>query len=415
MSELGKSCSTTCQKQNRSFSFVLPDDDETVTPKVLGHDPVTQSGPFGALECYVPSEDRYHTANRNSAKHHDAEDIATWKHENCKLACPCGRVGVNDGNPAYEGAPETVPVAVEEPVPRKEEDPVGQAAPRMVKTTTQEPGLPGFPTAVEEQAPVPPASPRVVPQKGDECKSIPADSCVAEFNYKGLHYIGCLMSDLGTAWCSTAEQYNGSWKQCINTCADKAQQKADVPRCTWQPSPRCSAAYRYKGVEYTGCITQDFPTPWCSIDRVHDGSWEICKKLCSAASGSVAVIPGQAAVESAPSVTSIPKEALEPCQRQQGQDDDTLGSNVSLDEVGFNTIATTGSTSDMKRFVCRVVAGMGCRVADPSGLTPFVPFYSSTVAIPLLRWPYRKTYATLESRLSALCVSGGTSYVPTPA
>jgi len=441
LSELGKSCATTCQKQNRSFSFVLPDPDEPVTPQLLGHEPVTKNDAWGAIECYVPSEDRYHTANRNSARH--VEDIATWKHENCKLACPCGGFEVDkcSWTAPQACAPEFMWKGIkysgcatadtehdrpwcqhnfehidkvtkdfgqdwsycdysckgEETALRKEKDPVSPAAAPIVPTTVEEPVL------RKEKESVYPAAQAIVPKTRDVCEWIPADSCVEEFDYEGSHYLGCSVSDLGTPWCSNTDQYKGSWNRCIYTCADKAREKvpvypvpSDVEHCTWQPSPRCVGFSQYKGVEYTGCIEENYPTPWCSTDRVHKDSWETCIRVCRTANGSVAPVP------EAP-VPRIPEDAVEPCQRHQGEEDDTLGSSVTLGEVGFKSVAETGSASDMKRFVCRVVEGIGCRVTDPSGLMNIVPGCS---------WHYRKTYEDLESTLSSICRAGGNWVVP---
>jgi hypothetical protein len=78
---------------------------------------------------------------------------------------------------------------------------------------------------------------------------------------------------------------------------------------------------------------------------------------------------------------------------------DAIGVSAPLDEAGYLTTASAESPLNMKRFICRVVDKIGCRVTDVSSLMAFVPSYSGLVN--------RKAYVGLEAELAALCHAGG--------
>jgi len=77
---------------------------------------------------------------------------------------------------------------------------------------------------------------------------------------------------------------------------------------------------------------------------------------------------------------------------------------VTLDEAGYKIAASADSPINMKRFVCRVVGKLECRVQDMASLMAFVPYYSGLISA--------QTYAHLESELSTLCHAGGKWVVP---
>jgi hypothetical protein len=111
---------------------------------------------------------------------------------------------------------------------------------------------------------------------------LPAESCVAEFDYEGKHYIGCSGADHDIPWCSNTKVYEGSWNSCIHSCPGSTPlPSTDGDNCIWQPDQECSLTFQYKGVQYTGCTDVDHPTPWCSHDSNHKGSWTACTKVCS--------------------------------------------------------------------------------------------------------------------------------------
>lgn len=55
----------------------------------------------------------------------------------------------------------------------------------------------------------------------------------------------------------------------------------DDALCMWKLAEDCAKPTIYKGIAYDVCIEKDYPTPWCSHDPVHRGSWSVCKWKCS--------------------------------------------------------------------------------------------------------------------------------------
>lgn len=77
---------------------------------------------------------------------------------------------------------------------------------------------------------------------------------------------------------------------------------------------------------------------------------------------------------------------------------------MTLDEAGYKISASANSPINMKRFVCRVVGKLECRVTDLASLMAFVPYYSGSIT--------EQTYQHLESELTTLCHAGGKWVVP---
>jgi len=255
------------------------------------------------------------------------------------------------------------------------------------------------PTPAPTPAPITPYNPTE-----PKCKYLPTDACAKEFDHKGIHFKGCVWSELGThagkAWCSKTDVYSGSWDSCTKTC----EEETDDTLCSWQPGPECASFFEYKGVEYNGCTALDNPTPWCSHDRVHKGSWTTCQRLCR---GNVPVAPNPVAPSPVPAPVVAPQEE-DPCERHPEAENDIVGATVTLDEAGYK-VAASGDHSpvNVKRFVCRVVRKIDCRITDLPSLMAFVPYYSGLAS--------RQTYMHLESELTTLCHAGGKWIVPIDA
>merc|ERR1719197_1753970 len=185
----------------------------------------------------------------------------------------------------------------------------------------------------------------------------------------------------------------------LHLCAKPAPPEPVAPTCTWQPNSGCAPTFTYKGVDYTGCITEDHPTPWCSVDRVHAGSWETCTKVCT-----------QPEVPAVPVAPPAPQSM--PCDRIETEDD-SVGNSVALDAVGYEISATTGTSTDVKRFVCRIVSSMSCTVTEPQALMEFVARYGQ----PEMRVTAQRTtesYRQLTAEILDQCRSGGGWIVPQP-
>jgi len=96
LSEVGGNCADTCGKQGLGFFWRVPSGGKSsnmnlaIVPKLLGRKPGTESAPWGRLECFVPSEDRYHTAKPEADQNTlDTADVKAWSYSKCQLACPC--------------------------------------------------------------------------------------------------------------------------------------------------------------------------------------------------------------------------------------------------------------------------------------------------------------------------------------
>lgn len=593
LSELGESCETTCENHGRVFSYVIPS--KEVTPRLVGHKPKQKQEPWVALECYSPSEDRYHPVNPNAARH-SVDDADSWSHENCKLACPCG--GSITQKCSWQPAPECVPKFVWKGVEysgcatvdmhhdkpwcqhnyqhtEKDEgtqdwsycshectteqvtEPKEEEATEAKQEAHEAPKEEEAAAPKQEEAAAPKEEVVVAPKQEEECgwvladgcvsefdykgvhyvgctgtdemrqwcsttdlyqglwkscsysctKKVPvvprqddgcgwvlADTCVKEFDYKGVHYVGCTGTDETSKWCSTTDPYQGLWSQCSYSCAAKvpvpvnqetaldgtcrwtpaascvkefdyqgthyvgctvaddetpwcsntgiykgswnrctytcphpvppgSEKPLERTMCKWQPNEACVDSFEYKGLQYSSCVEQDYPTPWCSLDKVHRGSFAVCTQVCGGAAIGAPVAPvPQPPAPPVPEPVSPPQppapplpkpvvpvpaesqDSSSPCYRKDTEDD-LVGSSVTLDEVGYKIVATAGSTTDIKRFICRVVSSIACKVVDRSALMDFAPQYIGPVT-------ETKNYKHLKTELTSLCNGGGKWVIP---
>lgn len=63
----------------------------------------------------------------------------------------------------------------------------------------------------------------------NNCKMDIPNDCVFPFRYKEQQYSACTDLDaVGTKWCSTSRDYEGSWRECKSTCAEKWPVKSIV-------------------------------------------------------------------------------------------------------------------------------------------------------------------------------------------
>jgi hypothetical protein len=286
-------------------------------------------------------------------------------------------------------------------------------------------------------------SPDIDIKEEDGCQWEPAPTCVAEFDYEGVHYTGCSAADHDSPWCSNDKVYAGSWNHCLYTCDDKKDETkavnnatvADDMLCTWNPKPECSTPFVYKDVEYTGCSSADHPIPWCSLNSIHQGEWTLCSQVCTKApittTTSTTTTSTTTAITTTTSTTTTSTTTAilaasttsqvialattttevsgpgagsenteeDACARHGDSENDKIGMTVTLDEAGYQTAARQDSPINMKRFICRVVDSINCRVKNYADLMGFIPHYSGVAA--------HQTYAHLESELKILCHAGG--------
>jgi hypothetical protein len=62
-------------------------------------------------------------------------------------------------------------------------------------------------------------------------------------------------------------------------------------------------------------------------------------------------------------------------------------------------VTAADSPVHMKRFICRVIGSVGCRVTDLSALVAIVSYYTGAAS--------ELQYTTLQSDLTTLCQAGG--------
>jgi hypothetical protein len=416
LSAMGESCGATCAAQGRGFDFVVADNDRPLMPKLVGHEPSAKQEPWAAFECYVPSEDRYHTSNANGARHmiEAHEDLNSWKHEACKLSCPCSTSAVIEKDPqptqcswrpvtecasqflwkgqVYKGCAS---------VDTEHERPWCQHGFEHVELkNVKDWSYCDYSCPAPAPAPPPPAAKK-------DCQWTPAYSCAKDFEYEGAQYSGCTTANHDIPWCSNTAKYEGSWNNCFKTCSDGTVEPVDPKNaeeelCSWQAKPECQPTFEYKGVDITGCTSQDYPTPWCSQDRIHDGIFSPCTRVCNSASGAQSPVPK---APSPPVPEERPEPAAEdPCTRHPEAENDIIGQAVTLDEAGYKVAAAADSPINMKRFVCRVVEQNNCKVLDLAALMAFVPYYSGAQS--------QQSYRKLEGEITTLCHAGGKWLAP---
>lgn len=63
----------------------------------------------------------------------------------------------------------------------------------------------------------------------EKCQLDIPNECIFPFRYKGQQYSACTDVDaVGTKWCSTQRDYEGSWRECKSTCNEKWPVKSIV-------------------------------------------------------------------------------------------------------------------------------------------------------------------------------------------
>lgn len=430
LSAQGANCADTCAKYGRTFAFALPDSLSMpmgIVPILVGEQPDTKNKAWAALECYVNATaqknepvDRYHTANANAAKDHTNDQLGIFSYDQCQLACPCGvALTAQSDKCKWKQAPacaakfmyKGVEYAGCATADSGHED--KSWCQHAYNTSMQSPGTPQDWSFCEYECDSPPVA--------SSCEWVPASGCVKEFDYKGARVVGCTASDQtrNTPWCSNSFPYEGSWNYCDYSCNGHVHTMAapavggptpptDKPVCTWQQKQECQATFEYRGVNYSGCINVDHPTPWCSHNRVHKGDWSTCTKVCSSPVPPQPLPPQPVPSQPVPSQPVPITVTEDPCTRHPEAENDEIGATVTLDEPGYNTAALSHSPINMKRFICRVIAKLNCKVNDGTALIGFVPFYYVVGEGTIVT----ETYAHLESELSILCNAGGKWVTP---
>merc|ERR1719392_448330 len=130
------------------------------------------------------------------------------------------------------------------------------------------------------------------------CSTRTGDSCVFPFTYKGVEHYHCTYADSPTAWCATLTDSEGvvvtnRWGDCETSALSSCQEEQIiVPSCTTDSGPYsgnpCVFPFRYNGVTYTSCTTQDKSAAWCSTKTTLAGThvpgyYGFCPSSCPGA------------------------------------------------------------------------------------------------------------------------------------
>merc|ERR1712013_270265 len=114
------------------------------------------------------------------------------------------------------------------------------------------------------------------------CSTLTGDKCVFPFSYQGVEYYRCTYADSPTPWCATQVDSAGvvvtnKWGDCDTGSLSSCQPETiSLPSCTTQSGPypdqACVFPFRYNGVTYTSCTTQDKSQAWCSTKTTLAGT-----------------------------------------------------------------------------------------------------------------------------------------------
>merc|ERR1719477_524079 len=133
------------------------------------------------------------------------------------------------------------------------------------------------------------------------CATRTGESCVFPFTYKGVEHYHCTYADSPTSWCATMTDSQGvvvtnRWGDCETSSLSSCQEEQiSLPSCTTQSGPYpgqpCVFPFRYNGVTYTSCTTQNKSEAWCSTNTTLAGThipgyFGYCPSSCSGAEGS---------------------------------------------------------------------------------------------------------------------------------
>merc|ERR1712226_500942 len=131
------------------------------------------------------------------------------------------------------------------------------------------------------------------------CSTLTGDKCVFPFSYQGVEYYRCTYADSPTPWCATQVDSVGvvvtnKWGDCDTGSLSSCQPETiSLPSCTTQsgpyPNQACVFPFRYNGVTYTSCTTQDKSDAWCSTNTTLAGThipgyFGYCPSTCLAES-----------------------------------------------------------------------------------------------------------------------------------
>ena len=129
----------------------------------------------------------------------------------------------------------------------------------------------------------------------DYCGLGNSEDCYFPFVYSGETYYGCADKDTDYAWCATSTYLGGqyyNYKYCSAEDLDyDSEVDSDSEGSTYTiGGEECSFPFKYDGVTYYGCTTQDYGNiPWCATETDASNNvvdWNYCQDDGTSATGS---------------------------------------------------------------------------------------------------------------------------------
>eukprot|EP00091_Calanus_sinicus_P025353 TRINITY_DN962_c0_g1_i4.p1 TRINITY_DN962_c0_g1~~TRINITY_DN962_c0_g1_i4.p1 ORF type:complete len:203 (-),score=35.50 TRINITY_DN962_c0_g1_i4:2-610(-) len=132
----------------------------------------------------------------------------------------------------------------------------------------------------------------------NSCSTLTGDKCIFPFTYQGVEYYRCTYADspphgVPHRWTLQVWWSPTSGATCDTGSLSSCQPETiSVPSCTAESGPYadepCVFPFRYNGVTYTSCTTQDKDNAWCStrttVAGTHvPGYYGYCPSSCPGA------------------------------------------------------------------------------------------------------------------------------------
>lgn len=239
---------------------------------------------------------------------------------------------------------------------------------------------------------------------------------------------------------SASKEADEAQKEATNAQAG-AESATEDQLCHWKRPARCVASFVYKGKTFDQCVSENGGLPWCSHASNYSAGkgWSHCSYACESRSrlvqmnnsaeaglngtlngsinGSQLPVSGAIGIPLAGAHPNylvpvyIPAIDLKshgitdpvlptgtPGTTAAPEDPTSPAATVSLDESGYTEIAAVCDTTEMSRFVRRVITRIGCKITDELHLAGFAPWYSGEADV--------QTFSKLDSELRCLCTRG---------
>merc|ERR1712115_383882 len=222
------------------------------------------------------------------------------------------------------------------------------------------------------------------------CATRTGESCVFPFTYKGVEHYHCTYADSPTPWCATMTDSQGvvvtnRWGDCETSALSSCQEEQiSLPSCTTESGPYPNQPrvfpFRYNGVTYTSCTTQDKSQAWCSTNTTLAGThipgyFGYCPSSCPGAEGSICTPGTSYTVDCNTCVCGADGNPV--CTSND------CGSTTSTSTPTTSPATTTTTTTSSPSSTCTTVSGPG---AGADCVFPFT--FSGTTYVSCTEWIY---------------------------